>query len=59
MRTSGLFAKLAWAFVHVQYLVLRSNRFSTAFRWVSTTLTHQRMSRLIVEPEQPDAAKPP
>ena len=53
MRSAGLFAKLVWAFVHVQFLVLSSNRFSTAFQWLRTIVTHQRLARLIIEPERP------
>jgi len=32
IRMSGFFAKLAWAFIHVQFLALPSSRFSTAFQ---------------------------
>jgi NADH:quinone reductase (non-electrogenic) len=54
MRKAGLFAKLAWAFVHIQFLVLPSNRFSTAFQWLRVILTHQRLARLIIEPDRPN-----
>jgi NADH dehydrogenase FAD-containing subunit len=50
---SGFFAKLAWAFIHVQFLVLPSSRLSTALQWLRSILTGQRFARLIVEPEQP------
>ena len=56
IRMSGFFAKMAWAFIHIQFLVLPSNRFSTAFQWVRTMLTGQRLARLIIEPDQPSAA---
>jgi NADH dehydrogenase len=58
MRVSGLFAKLLWGFVHVQFLVLPSNRFSTVFQWLRAALTHQRLARLIIEIDQPRTAKP-
>jgi NADH dehydrogenase FAD-containing subunit len=32
IRMSGFFAKLARAFIHVQFLALPSSRFSTAFQ---------------------------
>ena len=50
---SGFFAKIAWAFIHVQFLVLRSNRFSTTFQWMRLMLTGQRLARLIIEPDRP------
>ena len=53
IRMSGFFAKLAWAFVHIQFLALRSSRFSTGFQWLRTILTHQRLARLIIEPDEP------
>jgi NADH dehydrogenase FAD-containing subunit len=58
IRMSGFFAKIAWAFIHVQFLVLRSNRFSTAFQWFRLMLTGQRLARLIIEPDVPNPAKP-
>lgn len=58
MRTSGLFAKLVWAFVHIQFLDLMSNRFSTGLQWLRAILTHQRLARLIIEIDQPRTAKP-
>lgn len=45
MRKSGLFAKLAWVFVHFQFLVLPSNRFSTAFQWLRAMLPVSSDSR--------------
>ena len=49
MRWSGLPAKLAWAVVHIQFLVAGSNRTRTAFQWLRANLTHQRLARLIIE----------
>ena len=66
IRTAGRFAKMVWAFVHIQFLVLMSSRIETLFRWSWKLLTRQRVSRLIIEPEpsqdmipatQPDAQR--
>jgi NADH dehydrogenase FAD-containing subunit len=51
IRTAGLFAKMVWAFVHIQFLVLMSSRIGTVFRWWWKFLTRQRLARLIIEPE--------
>ena len=51
IRTAGLFAKLVWAFVHIQFLVLTSSRLGTLFRWSWKLLTRQRLARLIIETE--------
>src|SRR5207302_5092133 len=51
IRDAGLFAKLVWAFVHIQFLVLTSSRIGTLFRWSWKLLTRQRLARLIIEPE--------
>jgi NADH dehydrogenase FAD-containing subunit len=51
IRTAGLFAKLVWAFVHIQFLVLTSSRLGTLLRWSWKLLTRQRLARLIIEPE--------
>src|SRR5262249_39685308 len=51
IRTAGRFAKLVWAFVHIQFLVLMSSRIGTLFRWSWKLLTRQRLARLIIEPE--------
>ena len=50
VRTAGVFAKLVWAVVHIQFLVLNSNRLGTMFRWWWKFLTGQRLARLIIEP---------
>jgi NADH dehydrogenase FAD-containing subunit len=60
IRTAGLFAKLVWAFVHIQFLAVASNRLGTLFRWSWKLLTRQRVSRLIIEPESsPDVMPAP
>src|SRR5262249_3829700 len=48
---AGRFAKLVWAFVHIQFLVVMSSRLGTLFRWSWKLLTRQRLARLIIEPE--------
>jgi NADH dehydrogenase FAD-containing subunit len=55
IRTSGLFAKLIWAFVHIQFLSLTSSRIGTLFRWSWKLVTRQRLARLIIEPAPPPA----
>ncbi len=51
LRSAGLFAKMVWAVVHIQFLVLTSSRIGTMFRWMWKLLTRQRLARLIIEPE--------
>jgi NADH dehydrogenase FAD-containing subunit len=51
VHTAGLFAKMVWAFVHIQFLVLTSSRIGTLYRWTWKLLTRQRLARLIIEPE--------
>src|SRR6266576_309193 len=48
LRVSGIVAWLAWAAVHLQFLVTSSLRLSVFLQWVWTYLTGQRGSRLIV-----------
>ena len=45
---SGLFAWLAWAAIHIQFLATANLRISVFVQWVWTFLTGQRGSRLIV-----------
>ena len=49
MRMSGLLAKLAWAVVHLQFLVSGSQRSGTALQWLRANLTRERLARVIVE----------
>jgi NADH dehydrogenase FAD-containing subunit len=51
IRTGGLFAKLVWAFVHLQFLDLTSSRIGTLLHWSWKRLTRQRLARLVIEPE--------
>ena len=51
IRAAGLFAKMVWAFVHIQFLDLTSSRIGTLLHWSWKFLTRQRLARLITEPE--------
>jgi NADH dehydrogenase len=56
---AGLFAWLAWAAVHLQFLAQSSLRLSVLLQWMWTGLTGQRGSRLMVRhhgPARHDAA---
>jgi NADH dehydrogenase FAD-containing subunit len=55
---SGLFAWLAWAAVHLQFLAQSSLRVSVFLQWVWTYVTGQRGSRLIVNHHGVEPAKP-
>jgi NADH dehydrogenase FAD-containing subunit len=46
--SSGFVAWLAWAYVHLHFLALRSLRVSVFVQWMSTYLTGTRGSQLIV-----------
>ena len=60
-KMSGLIAWLAWAFVHIMYLIGFYNRAVVMFRWAWSYLTYQRGSRLITNintaPKIADAPK--
>jgi NADH dehydrogenase FAD-containing subunit len=49
IHTAGRFAKLVWAFVHIQFLAVASSRLGTMFRWSWKLMTRQRLARLIIE----------
>jgi NADH dehydrogenase len=53
----GLFAWLAWAFIHVTYLAQLSQRISVFLQWAWLFLTGQRGSRLIVNYQQSEPAQ--
>jgi NADH dehydrogenase FAD-containing subunit len=57
-KLSGYLAWLAWAFVHIQFLALRSMRVSVFVQWVWTYLTGSRGSRLIVNHYAPSLRDP-
>jgi NADH dehydrogenase FAD-containing subunit len=59
IRTGGWFAKLVWAFVHIQFLVVASSRIGTLLRWSWKLLTRQRLARLIIEQEPLQDTIPP
>jgi hypothetical protein len=59
IRTGGLFPKMVWAFVHIQFLDLTSSRIETLLHWYWKLLTRQRLARLISESEpMQDAIQP-
>jgi hypothetical protein len=58
VRTAGRFAKMVWAFVHIQFLVLTSSRIGTLFRWWWKLLTRQQLARLVIELEPSEVAIP-
>ena len=53
VKMSGLFAWLAWAGIHIQFLATANLRISVFVQWVWTFLTGQRGSRLIVNHHAP------
>jgi len=58
----GLFAWLAWAFIHIQFLAQLSLKISVFLQWGWLFLTGHRASRLIVnyqQPEPPHITPPP
>src|SRR6266404_6275138 len=57
VRIHGLFAWLAWAFIHVTYLAQLSQRISVFLQWAWLFLTGQRGSRLIVNYQQSETAQ--
>lgn len=52
-RFKGLLAWLAWAFIHVYFLIGFYNRVAVMFRWAWSYTTYQRGSRLITLVNQP------
>ena len=48
IQTSGFWAWLIWAFVHLQFLATSGLRLSVFLQWIWTFVTGQRGSRLIV-----------
>ena len=53
----GLFAWLAWAFIHIQFLAQLSLKISVFLQWGWLFLTGQRGSRLIVNYQQSEPAQ--
>jgi NADH dehydrogenase FAD-containing subunit len=56
VRIAGRLAWLVWAAVHLQFLAQSSLRVSVFVQWVSTYVTGQRGSRLIVNHHEPGSA---
>ena len=50
---SGVFAWLAWAVIHIQFLATANLRVSVFVQWVWAFLTGERGSRLIVNHHAP------
>ncbi|MDQ1348700.1 MAG: hypothetical protein QG573_2076 [Acidobacteriota bacterium] len=60
LRVSGLFAWLAWAFVHIQFLALFNNKLQVFTQWIWSYFTFERGSRLItLAPMAPSPALRP
>ena len=53
----GLFAWLAWAFIHITFLAQLSLKISVLLQWGWLFLTGHRGSRLIVNYQQPEPAR--
>ena len=51
MEMAGLFAWLAWLFVHIYYLISFKNRFFVFYQWAWSYLTFRRGARLIISKE--------
>ena len=51
MEMAGLFAWLAWLFVHIYYLISFKNRFFVFYQWAWSYLTIRRGARLIISKE--------
>lgn len=49
-KTSGFFAWLIWAFVHILFLIGFRNRFGVIVEWIATIFTGERGARLITRP---------
>jgi NADH dehydrogenase len=50
-RNAGFLAWIIWATVHVLFLAAGGNRLRVIAQWLWSYLTHQRGSRLIINPE--------
>jgi NADH:ubiquinone reductase (H+-translocating) len=58
IRLHGLIAWFAWAFIHITFLAQLSLQISVFLQWAWLFLTGHRGSRLIVNYQQPEPAKP-
>jgi NADH dehydrogenase len=50
LRMSGLFAWLAWLFIHIWFLIDFRNRVSVLLNWFWAYITYRRGARLITGP---------
>lgn len=50
LRLTGRIAKIAWAFVHIFYLMQNEDRLAVFLKWTYAYLTNRRGARLIEEP---------
>jgi NADH dehydrogenase len=57
LHTSGFVAWLAWAVVHIAYLIGFRNRFAVMFEWVWSYLTFKRGARVIEGLHRPPEAR--
>jgi len=53
LKFSGLFAWLAWLFIHLIFIVEHENRILIMFQWAWNYFTWNRFARLITGPRQP------
>lgn len=56
-KTSGFFAWLIWAFVHILFLIGFRNRIQVALEWITTIFTGERGVRLITNPVDPTKSR--
>ena len=49
-RLAGLIAKLAWAFVHIFYLIQNEDRVVVFVKWMYAYFTRKRGTRIIEHP---------
>src|ERR671929_1246791 len=60
VKVTGLLAYLAWAFIHVLYLIGWGNRLGTLYMWLrAMTFTHNRANRIITFEEAHEQTQPP
>lgn len=52
LKLAGFMAKIAWAFVHIFYLMENDNRILVFLKWTFAYLTNKRGARLIEDLEK-------
>ena len=50
LRLAGFAANLAWAFIHIYFLLQKEDRFVVFLKWAFNYITQRRSSRIIEEP---------